>query len=254
MKYIRNLQKADEKVLSVSPQIKKNTRKFVGIIVLINGRKYCVPLTSARKDGQIKSKFANRPNSLDFLRVLDTSRGSQNGCSPMIAALNFNNMIPVDESVLIKIDIKPLPTDPPEERRYKKIMAKELDWCQHNEDLIVNRANRLYDLATNTPDQIPRIMERCCDFLKLEAVLERYVARKAQKQQGEAYIESLSPEKVHYLRLSEKALQVLQQDGSIPMVVKKSEGEYLAKIALADKPNVDRLLDQAAQIVRKKKQ
>ena len=42
IKYIRNLHKVDDNVPSVSPQIGKLARPFLGIIVLINGSKFPV--------------------------------------------------------------------------------------------------------------------------------------------------------------------------------------------------------------------
>ena len=39
MKYIRNLASVDDHVLSVSPQVGKSIRPFLGIVVLVNGRK-----------------------------------------------------------------------------------------------------------------------------------------------------------------------------------------------------------------------
>lgn len=42
MKYIRALAKADEHVMSVSPQISKEKRPFIGIIVICGTEKYCV--------------------------------------------------------------------------------------------------------------------------------------------------------------------------------------------------------------------
>ena len=41
MKYIRNLAKADNHVMSVSPQIAKEKRPFVGIILICGIQKYC---------------------------------------------------------------------------------------------------------------------------------------------------------------------------------------------------------------------
>ena len=61
MKYVRNLAKTDDNVMSVSPQSGKAIRPFVGIIVLVNGRKYCIPLSSPKK------KFENKKNGVDFL-------------------------------------------------------------------------------------------------------------------------------------------------------------------------------------------
>ena len=48
MKYVRDLAQVDDNVMSVSPQINKDMRPFVGILVLINGKEYCVPLSSPK--------------------------------------------------------------------------------------------------------------------------------------------------------------------------------------------------------------
>ena len=47
MKYIRNMHNADDKVSSVSPQIGKQHRIYVGIVILCNNRKYLIPLSHA---------------------------------------------------------------------------------------------------------------------------------------------------------------------------------------------------------------
>ena len=44
LKYIRKLANADSNVMSVSPQRGKAGRPFVGVVVLVNDRKYCIPL------------------------------------------------------------------------------------------------------------------------------------------------------------------------------------------------------------------
>ncbi len=60
-KYIRNLHKVDENVPSVSSQIGKQTRPFLGILVLVNGSKFCIPLTSnsAKKNKKFESMQVN---------------------------------------------------------------------------------------------------------------------------------------------------------------------------------------------------
>ena len=45
MKYIRDLAKIDNSVMSVSPQTGKANRPFVGIVVVCNKKEYCIPLT-----------------------------------------------------------------------------------------------------------------------------------------------------------------------------------------------------------------
>ena len=56
-------------------------------------------------------------------------------------------------------------------------MTKELDWCQRNQDLITRKARKLYDLRLNHSMENINLTRRCCDFKKLEAVLERRLAK-----------------------------------------------------------------------------
>ena len=63
MKYIRNLHNIDDKVLSVSPQTGKHNRIFVGIVVVCNNYKYCIPLSSPKK------KHNKMKSALDFERL-----------------------------------------------------------------------------------------------------------------------------------------------------------------------------------------
>ena len=93
MKYIRDLARVDDKVMSVSRQIGKERRPFVGIVVICNQKKYCIPLTSP------KPKHQTMKNDKDFSRMFD--KGNK-----LIGCLNFNNMLPVDDSVLLPIDMR----------------------------------------------------------------------------------------------------------------------------------------------------
>ena len=105
MKYVRNLAMADDNVMSVSPQSGKAIRPFVGIIVLVNGKKYCIPLSSPKK------KFENKKNSVDFIRITDSATKNISGAPKVIGALNINNMLPVEDYLLTPIDLKIKPND-----------------------------------------------------------------------------------------------------------------------------------------------
>ena len=172
IKYVRDLARADDNVMSVSPQISKDTRPFVGIIVLVNGQNYCVPLSSP------KPKFHNKKNAIDFMRIIDESSKDENGRGKLIGALNFNNMLPVDETVLMRIDIRIKPDDDGRTRSYKKLLAKQLDWCQKNEEKLISHANRTYDMVTKYPEKSRDLVRRCCDFKKLEALLHKRLEKK----------------------------------------------------------------------------
>lgn len=91
MKYMRNLAKADDHVMFVSSQAGKETRPFVGIVIVCGTRKYCVPLSSP------KPKHSSMKNDMDFMKIMDGEK--------LIGTLNFNNMIPVDESYTISLNL-----------------------------------------------------------------------------------------------------------------------------------------------------
>lgn len=84
-------------------------------------------------------------------------------------------MIPVDISVLQKIDLHIRSTDTPQIIAYKELMKDQLSWCQANQDIILKRANQLYDIVTKYPDKNKNLVHRCCDFIKLETILDKYI-------------------------------------------------------------------------------
>ena len=157
IKYIRNLHNIDDNVPSVSPQIGKQARPFLGIIVLINGSKFCIPFTS---NSDKKNKhFESMRENITFRRICDKD-------GKVLAALNLNNMIPVREEYITEIDLKLRPTDTEELRRWKKLCIKELDWCQSHQNEIERLANELYRIYTS--DEPFGKRKICLNFPALE--------------------------------------------------------------------------------------
>lgn len=158
MKYVRDLHKVDDRVQSVSPQIHKSNRPFVGIVVVCEEHLYCVPVDHP------KEKHFKMKNDVDFTRIFDGDR--------LIGVLNFNNMIPVDHAVIKKMNVRIEPHDNGAEKAYKILCTKELDWVQKNQDAIIKKANKLYRMIT-TEEANHLLRKRCVDFKKLEAVLKK---------------------------------------------------------------------------------
>jgi protein AbiQ len=158
IKYIRNLHRVDDNVPSVSPQIGKQARPFLGIVVLINGSKFCIPLSS---NSVKKNKdFESMRENITFRKVRDKD-------GKVLAVLNLNNMIPVREEYITEIDLKIRANDEPEAIRRKKLCIKELNWCQSNQNEIERLANELYRMySSNEPFGKRKI---CLDFPALEA-------------------------------------------------------------------------------------
>ena len=159
MKYIRELARADDNVMSVSPQISKEKRPFVGIVVICGEQEYCIPLTSP------KQKHASMKNDIDFMKLMDGDK--------LLGALNFNNMIPVSERFITPIRMQASANDSPADAHYKKLLSKQLTFCQKNQDAIVRKANKLYTMVTSEKAN-HFLKKRCCDFRKLESVLKKY--------------------------------------------------------------------------------
>lgn len=63
------------------------TRKYIGILLEIEGFKYFAPLSS------FKQKHANMKESVDFIKIKD------------YAVINLNNMIPVPDGQYVLVDV-----------------------------------------------------------------------------------------------------------------------------------------------------
>ena len=165
LKYIRDLHNADDRVLSISPQTNKSNRPFVGVVIVIDKLQYCIPLSSP------KEKHLHMKNDVDFSRIIVENK--------IIGVLNFNSMIPVDSSVISRLNLKLSLSDSIADKSYKLLCAKELDWVQKNQDAIVRKANKLYNMII-TGKANNNLRKRCLDFQKLEKVL--YSHERANKQ------------------------------------------------------------------------
>ena len=163
MKYIRNLHNVDNRVSSVSPQIGKQHRIYVGIVVICNERKYLIPLSHPVE----KHKRMN-PRA-DFDKIIN-----KNG--KLLGVLNYNLMIPVEEQQLLKVDLKADKDDSVGEKYYKQLCIDELNWCRKHADVIINKANCLYQLCTGESNYKGKT--RCLDFKRLESECEKYNMRK----------------------------------------------------------------------------
>jgi protein AbiQ len=161
MKYIRNLHKIDDRVLSVSPQIGKDERPFLGVIIMCNGHKYCVPLSKP------KNKHVKMRDKIDFKKIM--CEGS------LIGVLNFNLMIPVENAQIQRIDTKIRKHDNADTKKKKQLLIMELEWCNNHKRDLINTANVLYQKYVSGESFSAR--EQCLDFRRMEQECCRYNER-----------------------------------------------------------------------------
>lgn len=158
MKYIRNLHNIDDKVLSVSPQIEKGNRVFLGIVVICGTIKYCIPLSSPKK------KHERMKNSMDFSKIEVDGK--------LLGVLNYNLMVPIDEKQLQMVDTIIHKRDSARIKIYKQLCKMELKWCQDRSETICNKANVLYKKYMSGETFAGR--DRCLDFPRLEQACKKY--------------------------------------------------------------------------------
>ena len=159
IKYIRNLHNVDNRVSSVSPQIGKQHRIYIGIVIICNTKKYLIPLSHPVSKHQKMSPRA------DFDKIT-------NKHGKLIGVLNYNLMIPVEDPQLIKENLKNNIKDTISDIHYKQLCIDELNWCRKHSNIIINKANCLYQLCT-TPSNY-KGKSRCLNFKKLELACEKY--------------------------------------------------------------------------------
>ena len=158
MKYIRNLHNIDDRIFSVSPQIGKDERPFLGIIIICNKHKYCVPLSKPKK------KHEKMRDKIDFKKII------HNGS--LIGVLNFNLMIPVENAQIQRIDTQIRKHDNMDTRKKKELLIKVLQWCNKHISYLANTANVLYQKYITGENFAAR--KQCLDFKRMESECEKY--------------------------------------------------------------------------------
>ncbi len=134
----------------------KEPRPFVGVLFEVNSYKYFAPLSSP------KPKHLKMVGKIDFLKL----EGGKLG------AINFNNMIPVQENNIIYLDLNKQPQDSLEEK-YLFLLKDQFYWLNRHDKLIYRMSRTLYKKYI-TGTLPPNIAARCCDFKLLEEKCDEY--------------------------------------------------------------------------------
>lgn len=135
---------------------KKELRPFVGVLFKVSDFMYFAPLSSPKK------KHLSIKSNLDFFK-LDSGK---------LGAINFNNMLPVSEKNIIKLDLEKACTNKAEEN-YLKLLKEQLFWLNRNHEHLYKRSKKLYDKYINGTLN-KNIANRCCNFKLLEEKCIKY--------------------------------------------------------------------------------
>ena len=137
------------------------SRPFVGLVLMVSGVKYIIPLSSPKK------KHIHMNNSNDFMKIDGGKLG----------AINFNNMFPVndEEEVCWRLDLSKTDCMNESDKVYYTLLSKQIEWMniEENREKIYSKAEDLR--AMFFEDRMPKkLRDRCCDFAKLEEECNNY--------------------------------------------------------------------------------
>ncbi len=128
----------------------KSSRKYIGIVLEINGLKYFAPLSS------FKPKHKKMSESVDFIKIKD------------YAVININNMIPVPDGEFYLVDVNGT-KDP----HYKFLLQAESREINRQRNRILKNADIVYKHKLRNGDATP-LAKRTNDFAKLEKACKSY--------------------------------------------------------------------------------
>lgn len=154
--YIKYLRKYDDKVQDNS-YVKCN-KPYLGILLQKEKQKYFVPLSSPKRKHEIFIELEEKNKlPIDVFLIRDTD-------NKLLGIINFNNMIPVIDEVIIHFNIK-------QDKDYS-LLKKEHIYCVTHQNEILKKAVKIYNLVTKYKKQ--SLIKRSCNFTLLENKSKEY--------------------------------------------------------------------------------
>lgn len=146
--YIKYLAQYQEHIF-ISDGDKAN-RKYIGIVLQINGMNYFAPLSL------FKPKHKRMKESVDFIKIRD------------YAVININNMVPVPDGQYHLVDVNGT-----KDKQYRYLMQAENREIHRQRNRIIKNADIVYRHKLRNGDTTP-LAKRTNDFRELEKRCKEY--------------------------------------------------------------------------------
>lgn len=143
--YIEYLRKFDKKVMSSKIGDRKQTRKYLGLLHHNKEHKYFIPLSSYKPE-----VYDDMHESISLKKI------------KRMAVLRINNMIPVIDEVIHKVDFDSV------DENYKCLLRSEYRVLKTREREIRTDARIVYFYRLNHKNKEKKLYNICCDFKALE--------------------------------------------------------------------------------------
>ena len=132
-KYIKYLMQFDNKIYDNKENTRTYKRKYLGIVLTINGFNYYVPMSSPKKSDYIDyAKNIIRKDTKTIIRIKEGSR--------LYGTLRISNMIPVPIT-----ELEPYIVADEKDLKYKQLILGELRYINNNSNKIIKYAKTVYN-------------------------------------------------------------------------------------------------------------
>ncbi|MBO4904121.1 MAG: type III toxin-antitoxin system ToxN/AbiQ family toxin [Lachnospiraceae bacterium] len=164
--YISYLREHEPNVYSNKEDNRTHTRKYIGIVIEMNGFNYYIPMSSPKDsdyqvagDGKVIKK-----SIVPIMRITEKS----NGVKELKGTLRISHMIPVPEAELTLYDL-----DHEEDLDYKALVSAEIIFIRKHADKIRDNAELLYKQKMKN-DETAGYVKSALNYLELEKLCQQY--------------------------------------------------------------------------------
>lgn len=156
-KYIKYLMQFDNRIYDNKEDSRTYKRKYVGIVLTINGFNYYIPMSSPKKSDYVDyEKKIIRNDAKTIIRIHNSGR--------LYGTLRISNMIPVPIT-----ELEPYILSDEKDLKYKQVILGELRYINNNSDKIVKYAKIVYNQKVKNIDV--GYIKNTVDFKLLEEKL-----------------------------------------------------------------------------------
>lgn len=154
----------------------RHTRKYLGVVLSVNGYRYFAPLSSPKRTDYVTDSSGKRfirKSIIPIMRITDRDR---KGTAVLLATIKFSNMIPVPDKALIDYDISS-ETD----AAYKTLVENELRYIKRHTGDIQKHASVIYKQKSEKREI--GYLKNTLDFAALEKACDIYADETDNKGQ-----------------------------------------------------------------------
>ena len=164
--YVNYLRNFEKRVYDNKGEMTKHTRKYLGIVLIINSFNYYISVSSPKiTDYYDGEKTKVKKSIIPIIRIT-----GENG-NRLYGTLRISNMIPVPIT-----EITPYFVKNEKDINYKNLILAELRFIKKNTKMIIKNANILYKQKENKIDSFyiqntinfKLLEEKCLEYIKIK--------------------------------------------------------------------------------------